>query len=175
MPQGSKAKFYRELAKTAQSVEFSAFSEAAVPGWLMERARETHGVEIEVSAAQALAGAIGTNLGVLDRELEKLSQFVGDRATIAVADVEAAGTKLPSQDRWRWFELVSERRFEEAVATLGVLLAGPRSVASVDCPVRVHEEGGEGEVVVELKELQVERVSLDHPHADEFLQQLFQF
>jgi len=123
VPQGSKAKFYRELAKTAQSVEFSAFSEADVPGWLMERARETHGVEIEVSAAQALAGAIGTNLGVLNRELEKLSQFVGDRATIAVADVEAAGTKLPSQDRWRWFDLVSERRFEEAVATLGVLLA----------------------------------------------------
>ena len=121
VPDGSKAKFYRELAKMAQSVEFAAFTEADVPGWLMQRATEAYSVEIDVEAAQALAAAIGVNLGVLDREIEKLAQYVGDRSTISVADVEAVGTKLPSQDRWRWFDLVGERRFDEAVATLGVL------------------------------------------------------
>ena len=39
-----------------------------------------------------------------------------------MADVEAAGTRLPSQDRWRWFDLVGDRKFEEARQALPVLL-----------------------------------------------------
>jgi DNA polymerase-3 subunit delta len=88
----------------------------------MERAKEAHSVDFDADAAQALAAAIGTNLGVLSQELKKLAEFVGDRARVSAADVEAAGTRLPSQDRWRWFDLVGERRFAEAVATLGVLM-----------------------------------------------------
>ena len=49
-----------------------------------------------IAAAQALGAAIGTNLGVLSQELEKLAGFVGDAAVVTVADVEAAGTKLPT-------------------------------------------------------------------------------
>lgn len=122
VPSGSKAKFYRELAKHGRSVEFRAIGEADVPGWLMSRAEEAHGVELDADAARALGGAIGTDLGVLSQELEKLAHFVGDRRRIAVADIEAAGTRLPSEDRWRWFDLVGERRFEEARRALPVLL-----------------------------------------------------
>jgi DNA polymerase III subunit delta len=122
VPQGSKAKFYSELAKASQSVEFAAFTEADVPGWIMERARTVHSVEFSVDAAQALGAAIGTDLGVLAKELEKLSEFVGERATVTVADVEAAGTHLPTQDRWRWFDLVGDRRFSDAIDGLHVLL-----------------------------------------------------
>jgi len=122
VPQGSKAKFYAQLARLAQSVEFKAITDADVPGWLMSRAGEVHGVDFEVDAARALGAAIGPNLGVLARELEKLSDFVGDRKRITSEDVDAAGTKLPSQDRWQWFDLVGERRFEEARLALGTLL-----------------------------------------------------
>jgi DNA polymerase-3 subunit delta len=123
VPKGSKAKFYNELARAAQSVEFKEITDADVPGWLMERAKEVHGVELEVAAARALGAAIGPNLGVLARELEKLTDFVGARARITIKDVDAAGTKLPTQDRWQWFDLVGERRFEEARRALAVLLA----------------------------------------------------
>jgi len=122
VPSGSKAKFYRELAKHGRSVEYRAITEADVPGWLMERAREEHGIEFVVDAAQALGAAIGTNLGVLAQELEKLADFVGDRARVTRADVDAAGTRLPAQDRWRWFDLVGDRQLEEARRTLPVLL-----------------------------------------------------
>jgi DNA polymerase III subunit delta len=122
VPSASKAKFYRELTKFGRAVEFKAITEADVPGWLMNRARESHGVEFEVDAAQALAAAIGTNLGVLSQEVAKLADFIGDRKNIGLADVAAAGTKLPSQDRWHWFDLVGERRFEEAGRGLPVLL-----------------------------------------------------
>lgn len=123
VPSGSRAKFYRELAKLAQSVEFRAFAEADVPGWIMERAKNVHAVDFDVDAAQALGAAIGTDLGVLARELEKLAEFVGDRANVSLEDVEAAGTRLPSQDRWRWFDLVGERQFLKARNALGVLMA----------------------------------------------------
>ncbi|MDX1646147.1 MAG: DNA polymerase III subunit delta [Longimicrobiales bacterium] len=122
VPSGSKAKFYRELAKHARSVEFRAIGEADVPGWLMGRAEEEHGLALEPDAARALGSAIGTDLGVLAQELEKLARFVGDRGAIRLADVEAAGTRLPTQDRWRWFDLVGARRFEDARRTLAVLL-----------------------------------------------------
>jgi len=122
VPQGSKAKFYRELAKAGQSVEFKPFTEADVPGWILERARTEHSIEFDADAAQALGAAIGTNLGVLSMELQKLAEFIGDRGRVSVADVEAAGTRLPKQDRWRWFDLVGDRRFEEARSTLGILL-----------------------------------------------------
>ena len=123
VPSGSKAKFYKELSKSGRAVEFRAITEADVPGWIMARARDDHGIEFDVDAARALGVAIGTNLGVLSQEVAKLAEFVGDRGTVSIADVEEAGTKLPSQDRWRWFDLVGDRNFEEARVALPVLLA----------------------------------------------------
>jgi DNA polymerase-3 subunit delta len=122
VPAGSKAKFYRELARAARSVEFRAITEADVPGWIMSRSEEKHGLAFELDAARALGSAVGTDLGVLSQELEKLADFVGDRGKVTVDDVRAAGTRLPSQDRWRWFDLVGERKFEEARRALPVLL-----------------------------------------------------
>lgn len=137
-PSGSKAKFYRDLAKHGRSVEFRAIGENDVPGWLMARAEAEHGVEMEVEAAQALGAAIGTDLGVLSQELEKLAQFVGDRERIGIADIAAAGTKLPTQDRWRWFDLVGDRRFEEARRTLSVLLGQGESGVGLVIGLTTH-------------------------------------
>jgi DNA polymerase-3 subunit delta len=122
VPKGSKAKFYSELGRRAQAVEFKEITGDDVPGWLMERADTVHGVELDEDAARALGAAIGSTLGVLARELEKLTDFVGARGRITLQDVDAAGTKLPSQDRWQWFDLVGERHFEDARRALPVLL-----------------------------------------------------
>jgi DNA polymerase III delta subunit len=123
IPQGSKAKFYRQLQSGARSAEFPAVSPNDVPGWLMSRATEHHGRELEPDAARALAAAVGTDLGVLVQELMKLSEMVGESAPITLAAVEAAGTVVPQQDRWRWFDLLGEKRFGEARSGLEVLLA----------------------------------------------------
>src|SRR5205809_1077374 len=40
---------------------------------------------------------------------------------------------------------------------LGVLLMNPRAVTAVDGAVPVKEEGGKGEIVIELKEREIER------------------
>lgn len=138
VPSGSRAKFYKELSKHARSVEFRAIREDDVPGWLMSRAEAEYGVEMEADAARALGAAIGTDLGVLSQELEKLAHFVGDRKTIGLDDIEAAGTKLPTQDRWRWFDLVGERRFEEARRTLTVLFGQGESGVGLVIGLTTH-------------------------------------
>lgn len=121
-PEGSRARFYRDLAAHARSVEFPAVSPNDVPGWLIDRGREFYSVDVAPEAARALGAAVGTDLGVLSQELQKLARLVGEGGTVTTAEVEAAGTRLPKQDRWRWFDLVGERRFGEALESLRTLL-----------------------------------------------------
>jgi len=120
IPSG-RAQFYETLKKRATPVECAGLSDADAPGWLIERASEA-GYELAVDAARGLAGAVGTDLGVLTRELEKLCGYVGDRRRITKADVEAAVGHLPRQDRWAWFDLVGDQRFREARSGLHILL-----------------------------------------------------
>lgn len=122
-PSGSRAKYYGQLQKAATSVKFDSLAHDDVPGWLMERARERLGVEMDPEAARALGHAVGPNRGMLTQELEKLAGFVSAGSPITRADVEAAGTYLPVQDRWAWFDLVGGRDFGEALRTLPVLMS----------------------------------------------------
>ena len=122
IPERSKAKFYQTLIKRAQSVEFAMISQDDIPGWLMEEAVTRFGATMEPDAARALGQAIGADLGILSRELEKLTAVAGDGERITLAHVRTAGTVLPKQDRWKWFDLVGARRFREAVTSLRVLL-----------------------------------------------------
>jgi DNA polymerase III subunit delta len=119
----STAAFYRTLEKSARSAKFPSLGEGDVPGWLMERTRERYGRELDEDAALALAAGFGSELGLLARELEKLSAVAEDDAPISLATVEAAGVSLPTQNRWAWFDLVGEGRFLEALGRLPVLEA----------------------------------------------------
>jgi DNA polymerase-3 subunit delta len=122
IPKGSSAKFWKDLQSQARSLELAPLSLDDVPGWLLERAAET-GVTLEEDAAVALAGAVGADLGVLARELEKLSSVVAPGAPVTRAVVERAGIRLPTQDKWQWLDLVGGRKFAQALEAFPVLLA----------------------------------------------------
>lgn len=138
IPSGSKARFYADLQKAARSTEFRALSPDDLPGWLMERSREHHGIEMRESAARALASAVGADLGILAQELRKLADLVGDSGPISVEHVERAGTRLPTQDRWAWFDLVGERRFPDALKGLRVLLGQGESAVGLAIGLGTH-------------------------------------
>ncbi len=122
VPTGSSANIYRMLKRKASSREYRALSLDDVPGWLIGRAGQGFGVRLEEQAARAMAAAIGTDLGILSRELEKLATLVGEGGSVGVSEVEAAGTSIPRQNRWQWVDLVGARRWEEAIGGLGILL-----------------------------------------------------
>lgn len=138
IPQGSTAKFYKLLRKKARTFEFEGVPDHDVPRWLVEWARETHDMEMEEDAARALAAAVGADLGVLAQEVEKLASVVEEGQVIDRAAVEAAGTRLPKQDRWEWMDTVGERRFGEAVRGLEVLLDHGESGVGLTIGLTTH-------------------------------------
>lgn len=137
-PSGSKARFYDQLQKLATTVEFPRLSLNDLPGWLMDRARAEHAKELELEAARALVSAIGSHLGVLATELEKLASFASDRSVLTLDDVRAVGGYVPRVDRWAWFDLVGERRFDEALRLLPELLESGESGVGVVAGIGSH-------------------------------------
>ncbi|MGH7444499.1 MAG: DNA polymerase III subunit delta [Longimicrobiales bacterium] len=121
LPSRSRAQVWERIKRETAAFEFAQLSATDVPGWLIERAQQS-GVELEIAAARALAGAIGPELGVLTQELGKLIGYVGDRKRIATEDVAAIVGSVPRQNRWDWFDLVGAREFRDARAGLQVLL-----------------------------------------------------
>jgi DNA polymerase-3 subunit delta len=121
IPDRSRAQFYEILKRKARAIEFTPLTSGDLPGWLMERAA-ARGVEMEPDAARALADAVGPEVGVLERELAKLHDFVGERTQIGMADVEAAVGRVARQNRWDWFDLVGAGKLAEARAGLPILL-----------------------------------------------------
>lgn len=119
---GSKAKFWTQLRRAATSAEFAPLDPLDAPGWLIEHAAEVHGLEVEPEAARAIVASMGVELGAISSELRKLVDYVGERRRVGVSDVEAVVGSLPRQDRWAWFDMVAERRFAEALATLPLML-----------------------------------------------------
>lgn len=134
----SKAKFYQELKRRARSVEFAEISPNDVPGWLVEWARSRHGVEMEEGAARALGAAVGTDLGVLAQEVGKLAGVVEEGEPITLDVVRRAGTRIPTQDRWEWMDLVGSRNFRKALKGLPVLLAQGESGVSLVIGLATH-------------------------------------
>ena len=138
IPERSKAKFYQTLIKRAQSVEFAMITPDDVPGWLMDEATVRFGMTLEPDAARALGQAIGTDLGILSRELEKLTAVAAGEDRITLEHVRAAGIVLLEQDRWKWFDLVGSRRFREAVPGVRVLLNQGESGVGLTLGLSTH-------------------------------------
>jgi DNA polymerase-3 subunit delta len=138
IPKGSSAKLWKDLQTKARALELQPLALDDVPGWLLERARDVLGVELEEDAALALATAVGANLGVLARELDKLASFVTEGAPITRRDVEVAGIQLPAQDRYQWLDMVGGRRFGEALARLPVLFAQGESGIGLAIQLGTH-------------------------------------
>ncbi len=137
VPARSKARFYTDLRRAATSVEFKPIPADGVPAWLVSWAREDAGVVVELEAAQQLAGAVGTDLGVLTQEVRKLAEMVGD-GPVDTDAVRRGGIRIPRQDRWEWFDMVGGRRIREAVEGLPILLQQGETAVGLVISLSVH-------------------------------------
>ncbi|OQY97461.1 MAG: DNA polymerase III subunit delta [Candidatus Brocadia sp. UTAMX2] len=99
--------------KVGISLECKKLKEHSLPNWVQAHARQ-YKKEINAPATQKLVDNVGSNLAILDKHLEKLSIYLGEKTTIDERDVDA----LVGVDRDRTvFELT------EAVAQRNVTLA----------------------------------------------------
>jgi DNA polymerase III delta subunit len=122
VPERSTARFYKDLEKSARSLEFQTPNANDLPAWLIGWSRSTFRRELSEPAARALAQAMGRDVGALAGELEKLSTLTEEGEEITLDTVTSAGTRVLRQDRWEWFDLVGRRRFLEALEGVEILL-----------------------------------------------------
>lgn len=89
-----RRKFYKFMEKIADVREFKKLSEweqDKALAWIMNRVRH-YGKKIGGNAANLLIEIVGMNLRMLDKEIEKISTYVGDKEMIESRDVSSVAS-----------------------------------------------------------------------------------
>lgn len=125
-------------------------AEHRVPQWCTQWCKLGHGKDLNPDACTMLLELVGSSMGLLDQELEKLATAIGSRPTIMPDDVDklvgrsraadvfqimnAIGDKQPAQALEILKQLFDEG--EDALAILGPLTYQLRKLAAVGRHVR---------------------------------------
>ncbi|MBI2471143.1 MAG: DNA polymerase III subunit delta [Planctomycetes bacterium] len=103
--------------KVGISIECKKLKDHLLPNWIPTRAKH-YKKNISSVAAQKLVEDVGNNLAIIDKHLEKLSIYLGEKATIDERDVDA----LVGVDRSRTvFELTDAVAQRNVAAGLKIL------------------------------------------------------
>jgi DNA polymerase III subunit delta len=85
----ARTRLHKAVQQCGQVIKCQAPFANKIPGWIAERASTRYQKTIAPDACGKLKDLVGNVLSLLDAELDKLSLYVGKRATITAADVEA--------------------------------------------------------------------------------------
>ncbi|MXW03514.1 MAG: DNA polymerase III subunit delta [Gemmatimonadetes bacterium] len=122
-----KTRLYERLAAAAVSVVFYPLFPERVPAWLQQQAKR-YGKRLTPEAAHQMQEIVGTDLGELAGEVEKLAVFVGGRDTIAAGDVESTLGPVRAGTVFDIAEAVGEKDLARA------LVAYERAIDGGDAP-----------------------------------------
>lgn len=126
--------------------------EYRLPLWCVEWCQGQYGKKLATPAAQLLVELVGPAMGVLDQELQKLKDFVGDRPGIDVKDVDELTGRSRGANVFRILDAVGDGRpadalkilnalFEEGEAPLGILGALGSQLRRLARAARLHKRG----------------------------------
>jgi DNA polymerase-3 subunit delta len=123
-------------------------------GWrvCVEWCQSQYGKRITTPAAQMLVELVGPTMGVLDQELQKLKDFVGDRAAIDVKDVDELTGRSRGANVFKILDDVGEGQqaaalkiltelFEEGEEPLKLLGALGFQLRKLARAARMHKQG----------------------------------
>ncbi len=100
-----KSPLVRDSAEAAIAVKCETPSEEELTAWILSSSRE-RGLTMDRKAAEALISISGTSMGLLDQELEKISQFLGEgpvrKVDKAVVQTLAGLSSQASPDDLAW-------------------------------------------------------------------------
>jgi DNA polymerase-3 subunit delta len=115
----------------ATAIEFDTLSGARVPKWISYYATHDLGCEITPEAVTLLQNAVGTELGQLRIELEKLASFVvgGDRRVIDEDAVSAIVGVQRGETLGDLLDAVANRNASKALELLPHVLQQPKTSA----------------------------------------------
>ncbi len=110
------------LSKEKLIEKFDQLYDDKIPPWIVQQAKEAHGKNITMPDARYLWELVGSDLSVVNRELEKLTLYIKDRDSITAEDIYET---VASQREATVFELQSafgNRDANKAILVLKSLL-----------------------------------------------------
>src|SRR6476660_996444 len=127
--------------------------EYRLPLWSVEWCQTQYGKKITTPAAQLLVELVGPALGVLDQELQKLKDFVGEKPAIDVPDVDGLTGRSRGANVFKILDAVGDGKpaaalkilselFEEGEAPLAVLGALGSQLRKLARTARIFKPGG---------------------------------
>jgi DNA polymerase-3 subunit delta len=144
-----------KLAKAvpdAAHIVCKAPPEYRLPLWCVDWCQTQYGKKLATPAAQMLVELVGPTMGVLDQELQKLKDFVGDRPAIDVPDVDSLTGRSRGANVFKILDAIGDGQpaaalkivtelFEEGEAPLAVLGALGYQVRKLARAARMHKQG----------------------------------
>ena len=109
-----RSKMYKAVKKLGSVVEFSAQSEELLTRWIVSRLKK-EGKNITGSVLQLFLSKTGTDMGNIDRELEKLVCYALDRDVITAEDVEAVVTEQTTHKILEMVNAIAEHNQRKAL------------------------------------------------------------
>src|SRR6478672_1652538 len=126
--------------------------EYRLPLWCVDWCQTRYGKKITTPAAQMLVELVGPTMGVLDQELQKLKDFVGERPAIDVADVDELTGRSRGANVFKIMDAVGDGKpaaalkiltelFEEGEAPIAVLGALGSQLRRLAKAARLNKQG----------------------------------
>jgi len=118
----SNTKLYKIAETSGLLIDCSALDEKAIPRWLVEWASREHKTTCDIAAAEMLVDFVGTELGLLDQELAKLSLSVATGEKLTATLVQQQVGSWRSRTTWEMIDLALDGNVPEAMRQLDLLL-----------------------------------------------------
>lgn len=119
-------RIYKAIAKAGEVIDCAPPKQGELPGWVMRRAREAHGLTMGDDAARVLADLIGADLGRIDNELAKLALQTDGKA-VRPEDVGRGVAFQREQEMWEMTDALTVGQVDEALRRWRHLVASDPS------------------------------------------------
>ncbi|MFM7150007.1 MAG: DNA polymerase III subunit delta [Gemmataceae bacterium] len=93
-----------------------------LPQWCMQWCEKSHGKKLAPAAARLLVDHVGSEMGLLDSEMEKLAVYAGNNPQIDARDVDQLVGQSRSENTWQIFDLIGSGAVGEALSFLQRLI-----------------------------------------------------
>lgn len=119
----SNTRVYKFLDEHGTLVDCKTPGDAEITAWIQVRARNHHAFQIAPDAAGVLLEQVGSSMGMLDQELQKLSLAADKEKPVTAADVRQLSGTWRQQQAWDLVDFVLDGKVPEAMRCLERLLA----------------------------------------------------
>ena len=117
-----RSKMYKAVKNAGKIVEFATQTEELITRWVLARLKK-EGKNITGSVMQLFLSKTGSDMGNIDRELEKLICYCLDRDVVTAEDVEAVCTTRITNHIFDMVNAIAEKQPQKALQLYYDLLA----------------------------------------------------